>query len=48
MKSIKQLKLHYGRVKLNELLIRIGVLSTGLAIGFAHGQTSRQATTRRT
>ena len=42
MKSIKQLKLTYGRVNSKALLLYTGILSTGLIIGFAHGQTSRQ------
>lgn len=32
----------HGRVKLRTLLIYTGVLSVGLVIGFAHGQTTRQ------
>jgi hypothetical protein len=42
MKSIKQLKLKYGRANLKTLLLYTGILSTGLVIGYAHGQTSRQ------
>jgi quercetin dioxygenase-like cupin family protein len=42
MKSIKQLKLKYGRANLRTLLLYTGILSTGLVIGYAHGQTSRQ------
>ncbi len=42
MKSIKQLELIHGRVNLRTLLIYTGILSAGLVIGFAQGQTSRQ------
>lgn len=42
MKDIKQLKLKYGQVNLKGLLLYTVILSSGLVIGFAHGQTSRQ------
>ena len=38
MKSIRQ----FVPRKLKPLLIYTGILSTGLAVGFAHGQSSRQ------